>query len=236
MCSRSVFSYDWEHSVLDLRVRDIRPDYGKRIILTMQEMEQKVFLNVTTFDKKLEEINQTVKSLVAKSANDCLTLVLDAVGNKMSGLESRMIGLNKKHVEIDRELSHTLKKLDDFSTTVETILDEANEKALSTLHLRLQDIVTTLMKGKLLAHSEEDPSRLHFRAKSHSAVQEYGHSCSASASTDSHVPRGRSRERFSLRQSHLILRARSVSSECELRDLISDARSVAALDRVDDDN
>ena len=32
---------------------DIHPEYGERIITTMQEMEQKVYLNVTSFESRL---------------------------------------------------------------------------------------------------------------------------------------------------------------------------------------
>ena len=37
---------------------DIHPYYSKRIIQTMQEMEQKVFYNVSTFEERLEDINK----------------------------------------------------------------------------------------------------------------------------------------------------------------------------------
>ena len=47
---------------------DIHPEYSKRIISSTQEMEQKVFKNVTSFESRLEEINQTVKKLVTQSA------------------------------------------------------------------------------------------------------------------------------------------------------------------------
>ena len=86
------------HETNELRAfcLDIHPAYGKRIIETMMEMENKVFLNVSSFEEKLGSVNQTVRTLVAQSANDCLALAQEAIGNKMSGLDSRMIGLNKK--------------------------------------------------------------------------------------------------------------------------------------------
>ena len=85
-----------ETQELRLFCLDIHPEYSKRIIASMQEMERKVFLNVTTFEKQVGDINKTVRTLVAKSASDCLELVQSSICGKMAGLDSRMIGLNKK--------------------------------------------------------------------------------------------------------------------------------------------
>ena len=129
---------------------DIHPDFGRRIITSMHEMEQKVYLNVTSFESKVSDINKTVRTLVAHSANDCLALVQDAIGTKMAGLDSRMIGLNKKQAEIDKELSSTLHRLNEFSESVERTLSFANEQALAQLRSHLQDLIPPLLKEELL--------------------------------------------------------------------------------------
>ena len=79
---------------------DIHPEYSKRVIDTMLQIEQKVLHNVTTFEDRLEGINRTVKQLVAQSANDCLELVKESIATRISGLDSRLIGLNKRQSQI----------------------------------------------------------------------------------------------------------------------------------------
>ena len=235
---------------------DIHPLTSKRIIKTMEEMEQKVFLNVTAFEKQVGEINHTVKTLVAKSASNCLELVQSAIGTKMAGLDSRMIGLNKRHVEIDKELTQTLKRLNEFSDSVEKTLEDANMQALKQLNAELQETVSNTLKIELInspllrAHLQETvstmlrtellhssllrPPSTHHSSSSVSDAQLHSNlSAPSSISSITPLPRGRSREKFTLLQNHLILRARSVSSECELRGLIKDARS-AAVARVDE--
>jgi hypothetical protein len=180
---------------------DIHPEYSKRIIDSMQEMEQKVFQNVSNFEGRLEEINQTVKKLVTKSANDCFALVNEALSSKIAGLDSRLIGLNKRHVEIDKELTSTLARLNEFSESVEKTLDNANSKALHALSETIQSTVSSLVEEKL--------------------------NCSGTT-MKSQQERGRSRESFQKSQNVLMTRARSISSERELVGLIREARSIAA--------
>ena len=212
---------------------DIHPDYGKRIITTMQEMEQKVYLNVSSFESKVSDINKTVRTLVAQSANDCLALVQDAIGTKMAGLDSRMIGLNKKQAEIDKELSSTLHRLNEFSESVERTLSSANEQALAQLQSQLQDTVSTLLKAELLLLPEVNALD-HRRPLPPSVDPSQTRSLDSLYSFAVEQPRGRSRERFQLLQDQLVLRARSVSSERDLRTLINDARTVAAIERVNE--
>ena len=183
---------------------DIHPEYSKRIIKSMQEMEQKVCQNVSNFESRLEEINQTVKKLVTKSANDCFALVNEALSSKIAGLDSRLIGLNKRHVEIDKELTTTLARLNEFSESVERTLDDANSKAMHALSETIQSTVSHLVEERLnnIGTTKKDQQE-----------------------------RGRSRESFQKSQNILITRARSISSERELVGLIRDARSIAA-DRV----
>ena len=214
---------------------DISPEYSTRIITTMQEMEKKVFLNVTNFESRLGEINQTVKQLVAQSANDCLALVQSALGSKMAGLDSRMIGLNKRHVEIDKELSSTLQRLNEFSDSVERTMDNATHKAFEQMQLLLQERVATLVKTELLLKSlEEQENRTPFSNEGLPREQNnLCHRCNISMGTSS---RGRARESFKLKQDSLMERARSVSSERELKSLIKEAKLVAAVDRVQEDD
>jgi len=211
--------------IQDLRMfcLDIHPEHSKRIIATMQEMEQKLFLNVSAFDKKMADINQSVKVLVAQSANDCLSLVLDEVGSKMSGLDSRMIGLNKKHVDIDRELQVTINKMNAFSETVEKILDEANDKALEKLQVQLQTTVTSILLSELRQQQLQPTSN-----SNSLQAEDFDRARPSLARTTS---RGRSRATFRSLQDHLVLRARSISSEKELRSIINDARGIAATER-----
>ena len=54
---------------------DISPEYGRRIVTAMQDMEKNVIQNVTNFEARMEEINKTVKTLVKDSANDCMAMV-----------------------------------------------------------------------------------------------------------------------------------------------------------------
>ena len=53
-------------------------------------------------------------------------------------------------MEIDKELALMLKRLNEFSETVERTLEEANEKAFLKLHAQLQETVTTMLKAELL--------------------------------------------------------------------------------------
>jgi hypothetical protein len=183
---------------------DIHPEYSRRTIDSMQKMEVKVFQNVSNFEGRLEEINQTVKKLVTKSANDCFALVNEALSSKIAGLDSRLIGLNKRHVEIDKELTTTLARLNEFSESVERTLDDANSKAMHALSETVHSTVSHLVEVRLnnIGATKKDQQE-----------------------------RGRSRESFQKSQNILITRARSISSERELVGLIRDARSIAA-DRV----
>jgi hypothetical protein len=195
---------------------DIHPDYSKRIIQTMQEMEQKVFHNVSTFEERLEDINKTVKQLVTQSANSCLELVNSAISTKMAGLDSRLIGLNKRHVEIDKELSTTLHRLNEFSDSVEKTLEEANNRALAALEDGLRDKIEAIM----LKHSKN------------SSIT-YGTSAIEGPFAEPACgERGRSRESFRKSQDKLMTRARSISTDRELQLVINEARTLAATERI----
>ena len=80
----SVKSLNDELQELRLFCLDLHPEYSKRVIDTMLQIEQKVLFNVTTFEYRLEGINKTVRQLVSQSANDCLALVKDSIATKMS--------------------------------------------------------------------------------------------------------------------------------------------------------
>jgi hypothetical protein len=201
---------------------DIHPDYSKRIIQTMQEMEQKVFHNVSTFEARLEGINKTVKQLVTQSANSCLELVNTAISTKMAGLDSRLVGLNKRHVEIDKELRTTLHRLNEFSDSVERTLEDANKRALAALEDGLEDKVEAILLRQPFADCHRENVRF-----------PYG---TATAEDSLREPaggeRGRSRESFRKSQDMLVTRARSISTERELQLVISEARTLAATERV----
>ena len=201
---------------------DIHPDYSKRIIQTMQEMEQKVFHNVSTFEERLDDINKTVKQLVTQSANSCLELVNSAISTKMAGLDSRLIGLNKRHVEIDKELRTTLHRLNEFSDSVEKELGEANNRALAALEEGLKDKIEAIMLKQPYADCRSENCRF-----------SYG-TAAAEGSLEEPVcgERGRSRESFRRSQNKLMIRARSISTERELQLVINDARTLAATERV----
>jgi hypothetical protein len=176
----------------------------------MLQIEQKVLFNVTTFEDRLDGINKTVKQLVTQSANDCLALVKDSIATKMSGLDSRLIGLNKRQAHIDKELAATLKRLDVFSDAVEKSLNEANVRALNELEATLsskvsQEVQQCLLLRETTGNSLNSP-------EAHPAILE----------------RGRSREVFRRKQETLMVRARSASSEAELRVVITEARALAA--------
>ena len=201
---------------------DIHPDYSKRIIQTMQEMEQKVFHNVSTFEERLDDINKTVKQLVTQSANSCLELVNSAISTKMAGLDSRLIGLNKRHVEIDKELSTTLHRLNEFSDSVEKTLEEANNRALAALENGLKDKIEALM----LKHPYAD-------CHSQNSKFSYGTSAAEGPFEEPACGEGgRSRESFRRSQNKLMIRARSISTEKELQLVINDARTLAATERI----
>ena len=203
---------------------DIHPDYSKRIIKTMQEMEQKVFYNVSTFEDRLEDMNKTVKQLVTQSANDCLDLVNSALSSKMAGLDSRLIGLNKRHVEIDKELSSTLHRLNEFSDSVEKTLEEANHKALATLEDYLEDKIAKFVQ-QYLHKTHLDGTQQDWFRRSHLNPEPAEHCFQE---------RGRSREGFRRSQERLLVKARSISTERELQLVYSDARSLAATERVEE--
>ena len=203
---------------------DLHPDYSKRVISTMLEIEQKVFANVSNFEERLAEINKTVKQLVSESANSCLEIVNSAMGSKMATLDSRLIGLNKRHAQIDKELTDTLHRLNEFSDSVEKSLTEANDRAMNSLHLKLSDRVAELVQQQL-------PCSLIFgQVPRGSLGLDSAPGPDSNTSTPS-LERGRSRETFKRSQDKLIGRARSVSSEAELREVIEDARTLA-VDRV----
>ena len=189
---------------------DIHPGYSKRVIDTMLQIEQKVLHNVTTFEDRLEGINRTVKQLVSQSANDCLDLARESIATRISGLDSRLIGLNKRQAQIDKELAETLQRLNEFSDAVEKSLVDANDKALQTLESALAQKVSLEVQRCLAKHSSPRDST------------------SSSAALPVFMERGRSREVFRRNQETLMVRARSASSEAELRGVISDARALAA--------
>ena len=189
---------------------DLHPDYCKRVIDTMLQIEQKVLFNVTTFENRLDEINKTVRQLVSQSANDCLALVKDSIASRMSGLDSRLIGLNKRQVQIDKELADTLHRLNVFSDSVEKSLVEANDRALQMLDASLSHKVSQEVQLCLLKHSPPATS------------------LNTPTVQPAFMERGRSREVFRRNQETLMVRARSASSEAELRVVITEARALAA--------
>jgi hypothetical protein len=184
-------------------------------------MEQKVFYNVSTFEERLEDINKTVKQLVTQSANSCLELVNSAISTKMAGLDSRLIGLNKRHVEIDKELSSTLHRLNEFSDSVEKTLEEANNRALAALEESLKDKIEAIM--------QKHPQECCY-SETHK-VSTGSYSAEGTFAEPAYKERGRSRESFQRSQDRLMIRARSISTERELQLVISDARSLAATER-----
>ena len=94
-----------------------------------------------------------------------------------------------------------------------------------------------MLKAELDQHSLVDiPGKPHNCGSNSETHRSNEPAYPSSSTSNSLQPRGRSRERFRFLQDHLISRARSVSSECELRGLIKDARAVAAIERVDEDN
>jgi hypothetical protein len=206
----SVKALNDELHELRLFCLDLHPDYSKRVIDTMLQIEQKVLFNVATFEDRLDGINKTVKQLVTQSANDCLALVKDSITTRMSGLDSRLIGLNKRQTQIDKELADTFKRLNEFSDAVEKSLEDANDKALRVLESSLSRKVSEEVQQCLLKHSA------------------MGNSLNSSTAPPPILERGRSREVFRRKQETLMVRARSASSEAELRVAITEARELAA--------
>ena len=206
----SVKTLNDELQELRLFCLDLHPEYSKRVIDTLLQIEQKVLFNVTTFEDRLEGINKTVKQLVSQSANDCLALVKDSITSKMSGLDSRLIGLNKRQAQIDKELSDTLQRLNEFSDAVEKSLVEANDRASQTLEASLAHKVSQEVQQFLMKHSPP------------------GISLNTPPTQPAIMERGRSREVFRRNQETLMVRARSASSEAELRVVITEARALAA--------
>jgi len=206
----SVKALNDELHELRLFCLDLHPDYSKRVIDTMLQIEQKVLFNVATFEDRLDGINKTVKQLVTQSANDCLALVKDSITTRMSGLDSRLIGLNKRQTQIDKELADTFKRLNEFSDAVEKSLDDANDKALRVLESSLSRKVSEEVQQCLLEHSA------------------MGNSLNSSTVSPPIMEWGRSREVFRRKQETLMVRARSASSEAELRVVITEARELAA--------
>jgi len=216
-----------ETNQLTLFCLDISPEYGRRIVAAMQEMERNVIHNVTNFEARMEEINSTVKTLVKDSANDCMSMVQRSLNQRISGLDGRIIGLNKKQAEINNELVATMARLDEFSKVVEKTLDEANSHALSTLQERIEDLVLQAVNASLPCPPAICcPPSLHVSCLGRLAEGPSGLGAAPS------LPRGRSRERFCSLQQQLVTRARSISSDGELRSIISDAKKLAAMERV----
>ena len=141
-----------------------------------------------------------------------------------------MIGLNKKQIEINNELVATISRLDEFSKEVERTLDEANSSALSSLQERIEDLVLHAVKANLSCPAIDSYPPTLYAASLGSLVEEALEPCAPSPC----LPRGRSRERFCSLQQQLVSRARSISSDRELRSIISDAKKLAALERITD--
>ena len=208
---------------------DISPEYGRRIVTAMQEMELNVIHNVTNFEARMEEINKTVRTLVKDSANDCMAMVQKSLNQRIAGLDGRLIGLNKRHVEIDKELCATIARLDEFSNVVEKTLEDANSKALASLQEKIEDLVFHAVNANLERPSPFTCPPLHQSSPVLRSLTEdtTGHSTPSTCQG-----RGRSRERFSALQQQLVTRARSISSDSELRSVISDAKRLAAVERI----
>ena len=208
---------------------DISPEYGRRIVTAMQEMELNVIHNVTNFEARMEEINKTVKTLVKDSANDCMSMVQKSLNQRIAGLDGRLVGLNKRHVEIDKELCATIARLDEFSNVVERTLEDANSKALASLQEKIEDLVLHAVNANL----ERLPSPIcpHY-PQSSPVLRELAEGTPSTGAASTSQTRGRSRERFSALQQQLVTRARSISSDCELRSVITDAMKLAAVERI----
>jgi len=206
----SVKALNDELHELRLFCLDLHPDYSKRVIDTMLQIEQKVLFNVATFEDRLDGINKTVKQLVTQSANDCLAFVKDSIITRMSGLDSRLIGLNKRQTQIDKELADTFKRLNEFSDAVDKSLDDANDKALRVLESSISRKVSEEVQQCLLMRTA------------------MGNPLNSSTVPPPIMERGRSREVFRRKQETLMVRARSASSEAELRVVITEARELAA--------
>ena len=219
-----------ETNQLTLFCLDISPEYGRRIVTAMQDMEKNVIQNVTNFEARMEEINKTVKTLVKDSANDCMAMVQSSLNQRITGLDGRMKGLNKMQNEINNELVATISRLDEFSKVVERTLDDANSSALSSLQEKIEDLVSHAVKANLSCQTVVCcPPALLTSSLGNVAEEALG-PCAPSPC----LPRGRSRERFCSLQQQLVSKARSISSDRELRSIISDAKKLAALERVAD--
>jgi hypothetical protein len=140
----------------------------------------------------------------------------------MAGLDSRLIGLNKRHVEIDKELSTTLHRLNEFSDSVEKTLEEANSRALAALEEGLKDKIEAIMLKHPYSGCHSENSRVSFGT---SAAE-------GPFAEPACGERGRSRGSFRRSQDKLMIRARSISTERELQLVISDARTLAATERI----
>ena len=151
-----------------------------------------------------------------------MELVNSAISTKMAGLDSRLIGLNKRHVEIDKELSSTLHRLNEFSDSVEKTLEEANNRALAALEEGLKDKIEAIMQKHPHECCYSEISRVSFGTPA----------AEGPFAEPAFSGRGRSRESFRKSQDKLMIRARSISTERELQLVISDARTLAATERV----
>ena len=120
-----------------------------------------------------------------------------------------------------------------FGESIEKSLADANAHAMSTLTTLLQEAVSTAVTAQLGLLIPILPSGGNATSCAASSQHSDIPSGPSTISSIAPLPRGRSRERFTLLQNNLVLRARSVSSESELRDVIRDARHVAACSRVD---
>lgn len=219
---------------------DIHPEHSRRVVETMLEIEKKVIANVVSFESKVEDINATVKSLVVKSSNDCLALILDELNNKISGLDGRLTGVSRHHNQIATELHSTIKRLNEFGDFVDETLSNASQSAFQTLETQLDERILTVVNSSIKQYDDGLAKKVaHVLNISCSTCQEPLALVAASrckfcrSYDDSLQSRGRSRERFGMKQQALIERARSVSSSHELREVITEARKVAANDRID---
>lgn len=219
---------------------DISPEYSRRVIETMLEIEKKVISNVVSFESKVEHINATVKGLVLKSSNDCFASIMEELNNKISGLDGRLTGVSRHHNQIALELNSTIKRLNEFGDFVDETLQNSSQSALETLETQLDGRISTVVDLKLKQYDDGLPKRVaHVLNVSCSTCQQplalvaASHCKFCASHEDSLQSRGRSRERFGMRQQALIERARSVSSSRELQEVIYEARKIAADERVD---
>ena len=190
------------------RLNDICPTDSRKILDAMQKMEKNTLSNVLRFEGNLGKIAANVRDLVLEESNACLELVKASTNDKISGMEGRIEGVDRKFKLLSQSTKKTMDELDILAEKVEQTFEEAFTRVCKMLDQAIDDRL--LLKIPAMIIESPVPSSM------------------LSTGTFSSPSRGRTERRFVDEQRSIVQRSRSASRE-SLRGIIHQAQEVASL-------